>query len=488
MDKLSKQAENHLLNCVSDAIQLVNNGSDPTDAIVKVARANDLNQPMTQRVLEAYNQSKTLHELSEKKGSSRLSEFSIAKSAAVMDALFPKNPKTPLQKQASSIAISSITSRIPNYIEKVAKHNAERESQDFVKQASATPTIPSYLLDKPEPNYKQLDRDINQANKLYKEAEDLYVDEKENFLKLATDLSDQLRSMFFSCPFHKFEAAFNREFNSPELVKLAYNISNAGNLGQHRLSSMDQVGTDFTLTDLLGPAMYGSVESLVKSATNLHKQAQALLLKKKLLSEKQALFEATNEALGFAGRKLHEAGEPDTSLYNKELGNAVIGLTDPKFRDRLEQIRIQSMLHDFTTNDEVISKYPIDQVAELFNQLQDVAPRAASKPAVMKDMLRRALVNGGSEALEIGQLASLNKNLDNTNSMTDMTNDLMTSPHDITRKMDAEQAAAKAKQSPAAKQTMTSDTGIMGSLKNITSPLSGMKTEFKFNSGGGDNK
>jgi len=101
MKDLSKRDEQKALTALESAIELVGEGTSPDEAITKVAQDNKLTAQMTQRMIEAYNISKTLHHLQHEGGEKRASTFPIADPVAILGALFPKDPVTE-QKQAAA--------------------------------------------------------------------------------------------------------------------------------------------------------------------------------------------------------------------------------------------------------------------------------------------------------------------------------------------------------------------------------------------------
>ena len=126
MKKLSTQDEQKVLTALESAIKLVGSGMTPDIAITKAAGDAKLEPPMIQRMVEAYNVSKTLSHLSKAAGADRAQTFPIANAAAILQELFPMQPTTEQEKAAAAIH--------PDYLAHVRR-------PDFMKVASL-PELP----------------------------------------------------------------------------------------------------------------------------------------------------------------------------------------------------------------------------------------------------------------------------------------------------------------------------------------------------------
>lgn len=134
MEKLSAKDEQRALAALEKAIEYANAGEHPTEALAKVAEEAQLPAPMVQRLVEAYNTSRTLHHLKKSAGAERAATFPLADPADVFQRLFPPQPETVQSKAAAAVHPDSV-----------------QEFAEFVKAARA-PTEPINLVDrKPEP-------------------------------------------------------------------------------------------------------------------------------------------------------------------------------------------------------------------------------------------------------------------------------------------------------------------------------------------------
>lgn len=405
IEKMSKQDEKRLIQNTEDVIELVNNGLSPTEAVIKVASDANLSPTLTQRMLEAYNQSRTLYELSEKKGSARLESFPIANPTVVGSRLFPDSQPSKILEKTASVARGAYNKTTENYIQKALKPQMEKQASDC-----GASVVAAMAINKAKEKHSKL------AHKKDTDAlSNEVMAEQEKLSAMAHELGEKIGSYLLNSDdkFHEIEISLKRKFGPgiDPIIKMAFEFSKLEKFGHRRAQPHEIDISSYTLADFRSPA-HGSIENVINSATSFHKKAQQLKRAKlELGQEKQAVMDMTAGAAKGIASVVGGFKDVNHKMEEEALNKAIGGLQDPKFRDHLNQIKVQAMLHDFMSNDDVISTYGTNEVVDLFNQLYDVAPEAASKPAVMRDLLRRGLVNGGIEALEVGQLGSINKDL-----------------------------------------------------------------------------
>lgn len=106
------------------------------------------------------------------------------------------------------------------------------------------------------------------------------------------------------------------------------------------------------------------------------------------------------------GKALSPASDEDATAA------AVGELFDPEHEAELRKIKTQAMLSEFLSTDPVISTYEPDEVANVYNQVVQLAPRTAQQPAVMRGLLRKMLQQQDAlEPFEAGQLAEVEERL-----------------------------------------------------------------------------
>jgi len=113
---------------------------------------------------------------------------------------------------------------------------------------------------------------------------------------------------------------------------------------------------------------------------------------------------------GLVGSGLGQSMEPDTEASLKE--EAVGELFDPEHEAELVKIKTQAMMSDFMSNDPVISTYDPEEVSDAYNQIVQMAPRAAQQPAVMRGLIRKMLQQQDAlEPFEADQVVKIEKTM-----------------------------------------------------------------------------
>jgi len=113
---------------------------------------------------------------------------------------------------------------------------------------------------------------------------------------------------------------------------------------------------------------------------------------------------------GLVGSGLGKAIGPDSDTKLRE--EAVSELFDPEHEAELTKIKTQAMMSDFMSNDPVISTYDPDGVSDAYNQIVQMAPRAAAQPAVMRGLIRKMLQQQDAlEPFEADQVMKIEKTM-----------------------------------------------------------------------------
>jgi hypothetical protein len=108
MEKFSRESEDRLVSVLRDVTHLVHQGDHPTDAIVKVARQEQLPASCLPLVVQGYNVGRAAHQREKAAGQGildRLAPFDLARIEDVKEALYPSAPEAPV-KQASRTAVA----------------------------------------------------------------------------------------------------------------------------------------------------------------------------------------------------------------------------------------------------------------------------------------------------------------------------------------------------------------------------------------------
>lgn len=95
-----------------------------------------------------------------------------------------------------------------------------------------------------------------------------------------------------------------------------------------------------------------------------------------------------------------------------------LDLEDPDHENKLRAIRAQAMLGEMLTNPEsTISGHDPEQVFQAYNEIAQVAPRAADKPAIIQPLLAKRLA-GNIEPFEAREMVDTEKALKETQNLT----------------------------------------------------------------------
>lgn len=111
--------------------------------------------------------------------------------------------------------------------------------------------------------------------------------------------------------------------------------------------------------------------------------------------------------------------------------DAWLDLEDPAHQNELRKIKAHSMLNSLMTDPEdPISGHDPDKVLAAFNEISQVAPRAAETAATLRPMLRRKL-EGHQEPFEAKEMTDIEKGVAQTKAPTINTNILKDAPDSL---------------------------------------------------------
>lgn len=459
LPRMTKSDEARLVKSVENVISLANSGSTPGDALVKVATDNNHSKAEIRRIGEAYNQSKTLHHLEKTSGLDRLNHFPLIDIDSAIEAAFPGSYKMAGQARADKsvadyyskptsfdfAASEKAAAYQDNYLEKVSSDITTADSLDTDEHSDEYPEN----KETPSKEAKKLKDKLNQ---IQKEAQlrDLEMSAKSDELEVQLELvkvANQVRANFFDLPFHELEAGINHLY--PELAKsacdLLWQTTQAEKLGQRRATVRELDYSNNPMFDFGGQyGKYATVESLINSASSLQKSARKLhSFKSELEQEKQANCETQEEStlnkffskeatfspIPFGEEKqalispsIYSAIKNQTKKWDpadakaKARTNVTDALEDPIHRDKLNQVKAQALLNDLVANDDVISSYDVDEVIDMYNQIQELDPEVALKKSLVKGWLRQSLTQGGLAPFDAGSVLEQGKTISNNNS------------------------------------------------------------------------
>lgn len=425
MKLMTKQDEKYLIEKVQETCELVNKGENPTEALSKVSKDNLLNKSQIRRVAEAYNQAATLSHLEEKQGADRNSFFSLADPDVIIKDLYPEKEQNLTEKVSYDLVKHSVRSCNSNLIKaKLQKNEIDSLRSPYTKAAH-------------EKQASELNSDKYFTKQALQRVSHELVEDKQKVLELYKEAADYLTRNFYNAPFEEVETWAKTKYGDSvnDLMDSLWEETEADKRGQKRASNVTDA-SKFTLMDFK-PTSFASIENLVEAAVNLNKKSREKKEYETKVAEINTLLDEidhkkkANHVISNSFEKYSKPGDSGGTIlgksYNylrspfdklKEEGRTQSGhdravqdnlnkLLDPDFRDDIHQIKVQAILHDLMTNDDVISSYDPDTVIDNYNKIYQSSPHVATNPGVVQDMLRRALVQDGLGTMEFGQAADI---------------------------------------------------------------------------------
>ena len=87
---MSNRDQIKIAKAVLEAVDIADEGVTPSEAIAKVASANNFNADVIQRMVEAFNTSKTLAVYEKAAGAARAGSFTQADAKTVLELAYPQ--------------------------------------------------------------------------------------------------------------------------------------------------------------------------------------------------------------------------------------------------------------------------------------------------------------------------------------------------------------------------------------------------------------
>lgn len=100
VNRMPAERHEHLVKCAEEVIGLMNVGVNPDDALLKVARSNELTENEVDRVSHAVNNSKTVSVLQNESAEDKSKPFPLTNADKVKTHLYDGESKAPLGKKA----------------------------------------------------------------------------------------------------------------------------------------------------------------------------------------------------------------------------------------------------------------------------------------------------------------------------------------------------------------------------------------------------
>ena len=425
--RMTKEAEERIVAGVERVVDLVNEGAHPNDALTKVARDGDYLPGHVQLMVQAYNTGRTNHQ---RKSHSDLFDktatFPVADPKVVLNALYPSEVKTAAAKFYETVVSEDYSLPPERFLtegmEKVAAFDygpaqakpyprdperfsktafallkdLERERENLRMQVSHTHDKLAAALDRLDDYFRTFDRPISYPAALANSVTLWGEPARAVLTKVAQANPGLLSETYKDRPGGKVEKLHEPYRSLLECVKFAEDHGRLS-LEYDEFSKAAVNSATELLNAFLPPLPERPVTGSIMGG-----------------STKQALFDqvgplaAANVISDSIMGKIRNTVAPDEDKLKYK---ALLSITDPSHEARLRKVRTQAMLHHLMANDEFIGAEHPEKVTGLFNQINELTPRASESPIMMQALLRRYLAQGQVDPHDLDQLVGVESKL-----------------------------------------------------------------------------
>jgi len=412
MEKLSEADERRILAAMERVIDATNGGADPSAAIAKVAADEKFAPPVVQRMVEAYNVSKTNAYMKEASGEARAASFPIADAAKVLGEMYPAVPKAARARELEETeAIAAFFAPKGESVDffKIADDGGIAGQAGGSAEGGLVTSDPERAAAHPFDPAEAQAKKIRKHRKLEKDADDARV-------KYAGAFSDWFGKMaeaveYFKRPDHiSFAEVENRiSSNFGALGKAAMDAIHvlAGGLAKRAEAAPYPLMVD------IAKAPYRSIVEAMSAANEVVKYASdaaaaAVALEQydrenglTLVKPAAGILVSTKDFMEALG-----VGSDPTATRARTAAEVMA----PGHETQMRAVKVQAMINDLVSNDPVLSAHDPNDVADAYNQIAQLVPHVASQPVLMRGLLRRVVQQGGVvEPHELKQVSDLEK-------------------------------------------------------------------------------
>lgn len=454
MKTLDEREEKALLDAIKRAVDLVDNkGMTPSEAIEKVARDDKMTPGTIKVVCAAYN---TGRQTAQREAHSnildKLASFPLADSDAVIKSIY--HGPTEAEKKAS-VAVHADYAAPPSWLRQPGREKLAAAPVSLVdKPLEPLKPDPMHALNRAYGSVAKAKQAADEASRQASAAED-------RLRKHVSELVTYFRkAACYRLPFETVEKAAYVYFGGvvQPLMQMTYERSRLREKRASADPTIQRVPID------LNAEPFSIIRDCVKAAEDVNRLRAVLKVgQEKLASTKEAAFRPFSQAglsNGHGQQSTTSSSEAD-GLWSKEaaglLGTPAIGamvgsmltrsmgsgipktkdeliedawmdLESPEHQNEIRKIKVHAMLNGMMTDpDDPISGYEPDKVLQAYNEIAQLAPRAAEQPAAIKPLLRRRLA-GNIEPFEAKEVADIEKGLTATRLSTPNTSLLSDAP------------------------------------------------------------
>lgn len=417
MKRISKEAEAKVLDALGTVANLVNEVDDPNKAIIKAATEYNIPAGHINLMVLAYNTGRTNKQrLAADDPTEKSASFVLADPKIIMEALYPSEVKTRAEEKRASV-VSADYSRPPVF--------AQRKSSAI----KAARQVDWKLSDKPE-QYASDPKEA--AARAYNSS----LFDKQRMQSCRRELSharDTLARYFEKLgAYFRTPGSFSFADLSPVVAIQHGNVGNAVMKQVARAAPLvEKQGASGRLINVSADAEpFATITACVKLAKELatrekdYNQLVEIVEKRakeklspfvhapgsqsvlatpssgSVITEKAAAGAGMRNVIGLAAISNLAGGiaegqrsgeESARKKFESQISRFTDQLADPAHELELKRIRSRAMLEDLLTNDPVISGYGSEDVLQAYNDIVELAPRAADQRMLLQGLLRRHL-------------------------------------------------------------------------------------------------
>lgn len=383
---MSKQKEQEIAQAVNKAAALAATGTDPSEAIAKVAMESGYNENIAKYMTNSYNVSKTLAQFENFDGEKRAEDFSIAKTDRVIEKMRSAIPSV---KKAEISASRGIR----NYNESEMAV-ADFEAKYITKKVASELDFPDYVL---VDRLVKLRDDINCKIKLaHANLATAKIIASDSFFKMAEYLSRLPKGKFAEFE----EEALAKYGNVAKIVMddifRTRDFPELGHVRAAKVASFvdDTKPSHVMLDDFL--SKLAEVETLAKVAGDLDAAADGVSSDLSPMAITKGfggnITGAADAAQGFLDKQVMGLITTNEAKPDKKFDEV---LADVDLKNEFEAAPLSSALAEIFADDEVLKNEDPAEVARIAKQQLEISPTLIEHPPILAAAIRRALATRG---------------------------------------------------------------------------------------------
>lgn len=444
MKRISQETERKLLAAIDSTAGYINEGLSPNDAIIKVAAEHEINRSEIPMVVHAYNTGRTNRQRQDTSDIlTKVATFELADADVIIDRLYPQTVKTAAARYQSTV-ISDDYSSAPTAVVQ-ARSSMEKRARYVELQTLNGEKVPD-ATSLPYAEGQKFLKDMIDLRTKQSEMEE-YRRQSSQMVDILQDTMQKLSHYFVSasaipypiiktaaCMLHgqACDILFNTfESLHPNVVTLYRNTHDV----EKRANAIDCIQQPFPIINLIFKQSAECVQKKAAYAASITRYKEKAAAIKRPLEpaispsiyedvsimdeplEKYAEGALSNPVKMMGAYSIMRSaltpmmnrvqGPDDTTKINKLMSQ----LNDPAHEQKLRLINTHGLLTDLMTNDDVISGYDPNEVADAFSEISQISPSVSDQRGIVQGLLRKRLAQGSMDSFEHGQLLDFEQKL-----------------------------------------------------------------------------